>query len=78
MTAAFLQDLRAAVQQYMDVWLEYEEVDPTLAMRERACLPARLHACVPKAFLPACCLPACLPCGKCVLFEASLRPVFLL
>ncbi|KAL4420798.1 hypothetical protein ABPG75_010454 [Micractinium tetrahymenae] len=32
MTAAFLQDLQAAVQRYMDVWQEYEEVDPSLAL----------------------------------------------
>ena len=40
---AFLEGLRAAVQQYMDVWLEYEPTDPSVALREwRLCslLPA--------------------------------------
>ena len=39
MSFAFLEGLRGAVQHYLDVWGEYEEADPTLALRESA-LPA--------------------------------------
>ena len=31
---AFIEGLRAAVQQYMDVWQEYEPSDPSAALRE--------------------------------------------
>ncbi len=33
---AFLEGLQAAMQQYMDVWQEYEPSDPAAALRERA------------------------------------------
>lgn len=37
---AFLEGLRMAVQQYMDVWQEYEPSNPSAALRELA-LPCR-------------------------------------
>jgi hypothetical protein len=34
MSQAFLEGLREAVQQYLGVWQEHQETDPTLALRK--------------------------------------------
>lgn len=51
---AFLEGLRAAVQQYMDVWQEYEPCDPSAALRE-------WHAVLRCAAVTCCC---CKPAGR--------------